>query len=140
VGKRFGGLRRDAVDREKRAASERGLAPNLLPEDIEVIDTARVLVPLGLQQVDLVVELERAVDLLPDDPKRFTWGKLVQGEQAIQNDLDDQRLKGAAPEFQGALQEGAESGILAATRPEGTDASLLRDALERDVPLPAPMT
>jgi hypothetical protein len=52
-----------------------------------VVDPARLLVPLGFQQVDLVVELERPVDLLADDPKRVAWGKVVQGEQAIQKAL-----------------------------------------------------
>src|SRR5439155_21731903 len=64
LGDRLDGLLAHAIDSKEDPAGVLRLAFNLLAEHVKIRCRTRILLPLGLKQIDLVVQLERSVDLL----------------------------------------------------------------------------
>ncbi len=81
---RIAGRGADVVERDENAPREGGLALDLAPEDQQVGLGQSVLFPLRFQQVDLSIQLERAVDLLADNAKRLPGFELKYLKQPVQ--------------------------------------------------------
>src|SRR4029450_13668986 len=61
-----------------------GLAYDLLTKHVKISHWTRVLLPLGLQQIYLMIKLKGAVNLFADDAERFSWGEIMEGKDSVQ--------------------------------------------------------
>src|ERR1019366_3493869 len=73
-----------AVHREEHPARERRLALDLPPEDEQILLLRRFLLPLRFEKVNGGVQLERPVDLLPDDLEGLSRSAFKEREEPVQ--------------------------------------------------------
>src|SRR5262249_40364299 len=74
----------DTVNREKDAPCKLGLAFDLLTKHVEISHWTMVLLPLGLQQIYLMIKLKGAVNLFADDAERFSRSEIMEGKESVQ--------------------------------------------------------